>query len=45
MSYNPFKGNIYVLLKDQAKSDDVLKAAFHVRHLTYPSDEHETLKN
>nr|XP_009781134.1 PREDICTED: UPF0420 protein C16orf58 homolog isoform X1 [Nicotiana sylvestris] len=29
VSYNPFKGNIYVLLKDQAKSDDVLKAAFH----------------
>ncbi|XP_060194849.1 protein root UVB sensitive 6 [Lycium barbarum] len=29
VTYNPFKGNIYVLLKDQAKSDDVLKAAFH----------------
>lgn len=29
VTYNPLKGNIYVLLKDQAKSDDVLKAAFH----------------
>lgn len=29
VTYNPSKGNIYVLLKDQAKSDDVLKAAFH----------------
>ncbi|KAL7243093.1 hypothetical protein ACSBR1_015495 [Camellia fascicularis] len=26
---NPSKGNIYALLKDQAKSDDILKAAFH----------------
>lgn len=29
VTYNPSKENIYVLLKDQAKSDDVLKAAFH----------------
>lgn len=43
MTYNPSKGNIYVLLKDQAKSDDVLKAAFHVRHLIYPCDECGTL--
>ncbi|KAF7153473.1 hypothetical protein RHSIM_Rhsim01G0139900 [Rhododendron simsii] len=28
--YNSSKGNIYALLKDQAKSDDILKAAFHL---------------
>lgn len=30
VSYNPLKGNIYAVLKDKAKSDDILKAAFHV---------------
>lgn len=30
VAYNPSKGNIYAVLKDQAKSDDILKAAFHV---------------
>lgn len=34
VSYNPSKGKVYALLKDQAKSDDILKAAFHVRHTT-----------
>ncbi|CAH9086026.1 unnamed protein product [Cuscuta europaea] len=33
VTYNPCKGNIYALLKDQAKSDDVLKAAFHAHVL------------
>jgi hypothetical protein len=36
VTYNPSKGKVYALLKDQAKSDDILKAAFHVRYLTYP---------
>lgn len=31
MTYNPLKDKVYALLKDQAKSDDILKAAFHVR--------------
>lgn len=31
VTYNPSKGKVYALLKDQAKSDDILKAAFHVR--------------
>lgn len=30
VTYNPVKRNVYALLKDQAKSDDILKAAFHV---------------
>jgi hypothetical protein len=34
VTYNPSKGKIYALLKDQAKSDDILKAAFHVRYMT-----------
>ncbi|GMH24449.1 hypothetical protein Nepgr_026292 [Nepenthes gracilis] len=29
VTYNPEKGKVYALLKDQAKSDDILKAAFH----------------
>ncbi|KAG6530172.1 hypothetical protein ZIOFF_012394 [Zingiber officinale] len=33
ITYNPSKGKIYALLKDQAKSDDVLKAAFHAHVL------------
>ena len=37
MTYNPSKGGIYALLKDQAKSDDILKAAFHVRFLIHSS--------
>lgn len=32
MTYNKTKGKVYALLKDQAKSDDILKAAFHVRY-------------
>lgn len=35
VTYNPSKGNIYALFKDQAKTDDILKAAFHVRLKTY----------
>lgn len=33
VTYNPSKGNIYALFKDQAKSDDILKAAFHAHVL------------
>lgn len=40
VTYNPSKGNIYALLKDEAKSDDILKAAFHVR---FSSFEHKLL--
>ncbi|XP_031490918.1 protein root UVB sensitive 6 [Nymphaea colorata] len=29
VTYNPLKGYVYALLKDQAKPDDILKAAFH----------------
>lgn len=35
VTYNPTKGNIYALLKDQAKPDDILKATFHVSNLTF----------
>ena len=35
VTYNPSKVKVYALLKDQAKSDDILKAAFHVRFLTH----------
>ncbi|KAF6139609.1 hypothetical protein GIB67_033613 [Kingdonia uniflora] len=35
VTYNPSKGNVYALLKDQAKSDDILKAAFHAHVLLY----------
>lgn len=31
VTYNPTKDKVYALLKDQAKPDDILKAAFHVR--------------
>ncbi|CAN6458223.1 unnamed protein product [Victoria cruziana] len=31
VTYNPLKGYVYALLKDQAKTDDILKAAFHVK--------------
>ncbi|KAH6772630.1 root UVB sensitive protein of unknown function [Perilla frutescens var. hirtella] len=33
VTYNPSKGNIYALFKDQAKSDDILKACFHAHVL------------
>lgn len=33
VTYNPSKGKVYALLKDQAKSDDILKAAFHAHVL------------
>lgn len=35
VTYNPSKGNVYALLKDQAKSDDILKAAFHAHVLLH----------
>ncbi|ONK73081.1 uncharacterized protein A4U43_C04F26960 [Asparagus officinalis] len=35
VTYNPSKGNVYALLKNQAKSDDVLKAAFHAHVLLH----------
>ncbi|XP_051146629.1 protein root UVB sensitive 6 [Andrographis paniculata] len=35
VSYNPSKGNIYALFKDQAKPDDILKAAFHAHVLLH----------
>lgn len=30
VTYNPVKNKVCALLKDQAKSEDILKAAFHV---------------
>lgn len=30
MTFNPVKNKVYALLKDQAKPEDILKAAFHV---------------
>lgn len=35
LTYNPSKGNIYALLKEKAKSDDILKAAFHAHLLLH----------
>lgn len=35
VTYNPSKGKVYALLKDRAKSDDILKAAFHVRFIAF----------
>ncbi|PRQ19635.1 putative Root UVB sensitive family [Rosa chinensis] len=35
VTYNPSKGKVYALLKDQAKSDDILKAAFHAQVLLH----------
>ncbi|KAI8001935.1 Protein root UVB sensitive 6 [Camellia lanceoleosa] len=38
------KGNIYALLKDQAKSDDILKAAFHAHvllHIIHSSNQNQ----
>ncbi|KAF2294066.1 hypothetical protein GH714_007222 [Hevea brasiliensis] len=35
VTYNPLKDKVYALLKDQAKSDDILKAAFHARVLLH----------
>ncbi|XP_075492826.1 protein root UVB sensitive 6-like [Primulina tabacum] len=35
VTYNPSKGKIYALFKDQAKSDDILKAAFHAHVLLH----------
>ncbi|MED6131172.1 Protein root UVB sensitive 6 [Stylosanthes scabra] len=33
VTYNPSKCKVYAVLKDQAKSDDILKAAFHAHVL------------
>ncbi|EPS66086.1 hypothetical protein M569_08690, partial [Genlisea aurea] len=44
VTYNPSKGNIYALFKDKAKSDDILKAAFHAHlllHTIYTSHRKE----
>ncbi|KAJ0972921.1 hypothetical protein J5N97_020880 [Dioscorea zingiberensis] len=35
VTYNPAKGNIYALFKDEAKSDDILKATFHAHVLLH----------
>uniref|UniRef100_A0A7N0TWU9 Protein root UVB sensitive 6 n=1 Tax=Kalanchoe fedtschenkoi TaxID=63787 RepID=A0A7N0TWU9_KALFE len=35
VTYNPSKGKVYALFKDQAKSDDILKAAFHAHVLLH----------
>ncbi|KAL5703969.1 Protein root UVB sensitive 6 [Ranunculus cassubicifolius] len=35
VTYNPLKDNIYALLKSQAESDDILKAAFHAHVLLH----------
>lgn len=44
VTYNPLKGNIFALFKDKAKSDDVLKAAFHAHVLLHfiKSSEHQS---
>ncbi|KAG8368929.1 hypothetical protein BUALT_Bualt15G0097500 [Buddleja alternifolia] len=44
VTYNPSKGDIYALFKDQAKSDDILKAAFHAHvllHIIRTSNQHQ----
>ncbi|GAY61505.1 hypothetical protein CUMW_210490 [Citrus unshiu] len=46
VTYNPSKGKVYALLKDQAKSDDILKAAFHayvLLHCINSSNGHRSL--
>ncbi|KAG8364031.1 hypothetical protein BUALT_Bualt19G0083900 [Buddleja alternifolia] len=35
VTYDPSKGNIYALFKDEAKSDDILKATFHAHVLLH----------
>ncbi|MCH1921963.1 hypothetical protein L9G15_21395, partial [Shewanella sp. A3A] len=35
VTYNPAKDKVYALLKDQAKSDDIIKAAFHAHVLLH----------
>ncbi|KAJ3678109.1 hypothetical protein LUZ60_001912 [Juncus effusus] len=35
ITYNPSKDKIFALLKDQAKSDDILKAAYHAHVLLH----------
>ena len=35
VTYNTSKHKVYALLKDQAKSDDILKAAFHAHVLLH----------
>ncbi|KAJ7967927.1 protein root UVB sensitive 6-like [Quillaja saponaria] len=35
VTYNPSKSKVYALLKDQAKSEDILKAAFHAHVLLH----------
>lgn len=48
VTYNPSKGNVCALLKDQAESDDVLKAAFHAHvllHFIRSSSEQSSAKH
>ncbi|RZC49063.1 hypothetical protein C5167_017487 [Papaver somniferum] len=48
VTYNPSKGNVCALLKDQAESDDVLKAAFHAHvllHFIRSSSEQSSVKH
>ncbi|KAK4491273.1 hypothetical protein RD792_002009 [Penstemon davidsonii] len=45
VTYSPSKGNIYALFKDQAKSDDILKAAFHAHvllHIIHTSNKNQS---
>ncbi|OVA15487.1 Vitamin B6 photo-protection and homoeostasis [Macleaya cordata] len=48
VTYNPSKGNVCALLKDQAESDDILKAAFHAHvllHFIRSSNENQSSGN
>ncbi|KAI3993219.1 hypothetical protein MKX01_009962 [Papaver californicum] len=48
VAYNPSKGNVCALLKDQAESDDILKAAFHAHvllHFIRSSSEQSSVKH
>ncbi|KAI3956024.1 hypothetical protein MKW92_018933 [Papaver armeniacum] len=48
VTYNPSKGNVCALLKDQAESDDILKAAFHAHvllHFIRSSSEQSSAKH
>ncbi|XP_057977842.1 protein root UVB sensitive 6 isoform X2 [Malania oleifera] len=48
VTFNPSKGKVYALLKDKAKSDDILKAAFHAHvllHFIHSSNKNHTSKD
>ncbi|KAK4476804.1 hypothetical protein RD792_015964, partial [Penstemon davidsonii] len=45
VTYSPHKGKIFALFKDQAKSDDILKAAFHAHvllHIIHTSNQSQS---